>query len=122
MLTNPNPTLESPLACDLTAIPNAERDTHLTSAAYIFGAAEAVRELSNGYAFRLPSTTEMLLNTAQFIARERLCCAFFGFALEIEAEAGPFWLLLTGREGVKEVIKAELLNYLSKTVAATIAS
>ncbi|MBA2392489.1 MAG: hypothetical protein H0V70_07050 [Ktedonobacteraceae bacterium] len=39
-----------------------------------------------------------------YIANERLCCPFLHFTVEIEPHGGPFWLRLTGGEGVKEYI------------------
>ena len=52
--------------------------------------------------------SSMLLKLADFIAKERLCCPFFGFALQLEPEGGELWLSLTGREGVKPFIQAEI--------------
>jgi hypothetical protein len=45
-----------------------------------------------------------------------LCCPFFGFALEMEPEGGAVWLSLTGREGVKPFIIAEIGNYLPVSI------
>jgi len=36
-----------------------------------------------------------------------LCCPFFDIDLRVEKEGGPLWLRLTGREGVKQFIKAD---------------
>jgi len=65
------------------------------------------RELPDGYAARLPSTASMVLRAAEFIALERLCCPFFTLAVEAEADGGPLWMKITGREGVKAFIRAE---------------
>ena len=95
------------LACDLTALEPVQREQHLATAKQLFAAVQATEELPNGYAFRLPEEPEMWLKAVEFIAHERLCCPFFGFALEIEPEGGPLWLKLTGREGIKPFIQAE---------------
>ncbi|MGI9167336.1 MAG: hypothetical protein ACR2G5_13325 [Pyrinomonadaceae bacterium] len=58
----------------------------------------------------------MLVRTAEFIALERLCCPFFGFAVEVEREGGAVWLILTGREGVKPFIIAEIGDHLTASV------
>jgi hypothetical protein len=44
---------------------------------------------------------------------ERLCCPFVHYTLEIEPNRGPFWLRMTGREGVKEFLRMayESANY-----------
>lgn len=99
----------SPLACDLNAIDASAREQHASNAKQIFEMATELRELTNGYALRLPNTSDVLLNVAKFVDYERACCPFFGFAIEVEAEHGPLWLKLTGREGVKEFLSNELL-------------
>ena len=99
---------ESPFACNMDAIAPAERKDHIAAIEQIFGAVEEIRELSDGYSFRLANETAMLLKLADFIAKERLCCPFFGFSLHLEPEGGALWLSLTGREGVKPFVQAEI--------------
>jgi len=57
------------------------------------------------------------MQAAEFIAKERLCCPFFGFAIEIEPEQGALWLSLTGRQRVKPFIRAEIGGVLPDSVA-----
>jgi len=45
---------------------------------------------------------------AEFVALEKLCCPFVRFLLEMPEDGGPLRLDLTGREGVKELLRAEL--------------
>lgn len=99
---------EFPFACNMTAIPPEERGLHIAAIKAVFGAAEEVRELPDGYSFRLANEAAMLLKIADFLVKERLCCPFFGFTLRIEPEGGAVWLSLTGREGVKPFIQAEI--------------
>jgi len=101
-------TSESPIACDMSAIDAGLRAGHVATGAQLFRAAEEIRELPDGYAFRLPPDGDALLKTAEFISLERLCCPFLGFVIEIEPEGGPFWVRLTGREGVKAFIREEV--------------
>jgi len=103
---------ESPFACDMTAIAPGERDAHLATIERLFRSVESVREVADGYSFQLPNEAEILLTAAQFISLERLCCPFFGFGLEVEREGGSVWLSLTGREGVKPFIMAEVRDHL----------
>lgn len=107
------PVQESPFACNMTAFTPAERKEHIAAIGQVFGAVEEIQELSDGYAFRLPNEAAMLLQLADFIAKERLCCPFFGFSLDLEPEGGALWLSLTGREGVKPFIQAEIGHALS---------
>lgn len=100
-----------PIACNLTAIPAAQLEQHKTTAEQIFLAVAETRELPDGYAFRLPETSETLLKAVEFISNERLCCSFFSFNLEVEPQGGPLWLKLRGNEGVKPFIQAEVLPW-----------
>lgn len=107
---------ESPFACDMTAIETDQRAAHLATINKLFRAVESVREMPNGYTFRLPNESDILRTVAEFIALERLCCPFFGFSLEIEREGAAAWLTLTGREGVKPFIVAEIGDHLPTNI------
>lgn len=100
--------MESPFACDMSAIPPAERGAHLAAIEEVFGAVREIREIPDGYSFRLDSEASWLSKAVDFIAKERLCCPFFGFTLRVEPERGALWLSLTGREGIKPFIRAEI--------------
>jgi hypothetical protein len=63
-----------------------------------------IQELPMGYAVGLPNDCAVLLQIAEFISLERLCCPFFHFEIQIEPDAGPVWLRLTGRQGVKQFL------------------
>ena len=106
-----------PFACDMTALEPPTRQQHIATTQALFEAVEFVDELPNGYAFRLPNESEVLMRVARFVANERRCCPFFGFGLELEPENGPLWLRLTGREGVKPFIIAEIGGALREEVA-----
>ncbi|MCA1622132.1 MAG: hypothetical protein LC795_23250 [Acidobacteria bacterium] len=110
----------SPFACDMNAIEASQRGQHIATIDGLFRAVEEIRELSNGYAFRLPNESDVLIKAAKFIALERLCCPFFGFTLEAEPEVGSLWLSLIGREGVKPFIVAEIGDHLIKSLAVSI--
>ena len=107
---------ESPFACDMTAIAAAQRPGHVVNIVKLFRAVEEIQEIGNGYKFRLPNHSEILTTAAEFISLERLCCPFFGFDLEIEREGGAIWLILTGREGVKPFILAEIGDHLPTNI------
>jgi hypothetical protein len=97
-----NESQDLPIACDLTAIPLAVREQHITVGLQIFQAAQEVQELADGYAFRFANEPGAFMALANFVENERLCCPFYAFVIEIEAGGGPLWLRLTGGEGVKE--------------------
>ena len=110
---------ESPFACDMTAIAPEKRGAHLSALESLFRMVQEVRELAHGYSFRFPNESEVLVAMAEFIVLERLCCPFFGFNVEVEPEGGAVWLSLTGREGVKPFIIAEIGEHLRLTNLAS---
>jgi len=108
---------ESPFACDMTAIAPEHRVAHLATIKRLFQSVKAVRELSNGFAFELPNESELLRLAAEFVTLERVCCPFFGFSIEVESEGGAVNLNLTGRDGVKPFIMAEIGEHLSTSLS-----
>ena len=100
--------MESPLVCDLAAMDAEQRARHRVVAQHLHSAVQEVRELSDGYAFRFSIEPSTILLAAEFITLERLCCPFLTLVLEVECERGPLWLKMTGREGVKQFLRAEL--------------
>jgi hypothetical protein len=100
------------LACDLTTIPEDVREEHVVSAPRLFRTAQEVQEVPNGYAIRFANEPGKFMEIAEFIENERLCCPFFQFGVDVEPNAGPLWLRLTGGEGVKDLIKMTLFDSL----------
>ena len=101
---------EPPIACNLTAIDVAQRERHRMVVKQLGTVKQETQELSDGYAFRFAAESSLCLLVAEFITLERLCCPFFTFVLEVEAEGGPLWLRMTGREGVKQFIQQMFLT------------
>ena len=99
---------EPTFACDMTAMDAAQRERRQALADQIRTSTQEIRELSNGYAFRLPNDTSLFLLAAEFVTLERLCCPFFQFELALEPELGPLWLRLSGQPGVKRFIETEV--------------
>jgi hypothetical protein len=96
-----------PLACDMSAIPAEERGVHHRLIRRLMGkAVEEIRQRPDGFAFRFPA--DQYAAVTEFVARERLCCPFLRFTLEVAPDRGPLWLHLTGPEGVTPFIRAEL--------------
>jgi hypothetical protein len=108
-----------PIACNPHAVPAEQRERWMIVGTQLYAAVQEVQELPDGYAFRLPTDPEMLLLVAEDLNRERLCCPFLRFTLEIEPNGGPFWLRFTGGEGVKEFLRMsfESSNLLNEQVA-----
>ena len=94
-----------PIVCDLSAVSAADRERMLSAVPALFQAVQAVHALPDGYAFRFANEPGRLLALAEFIEHERLCCPFYAFALEVEPAGGPFWLRMTGGDGVKDFME-----------------
>lgn len=93
-------------ACCLDAFDAEQLPRYMAIRQQIVAAHEVREELPDGYRWRFPAEPSLLLTLAEFISLERLCCPFFAFDLELEADGGPLWLRLTGREGVKDFLQA----------------
>jgi len=96
----------SPIACDITAIPLSVRDQAADTIPELFQSVQEVRELNNGYAFQFTNEPGMWMRLARLVERERHCCPFFHIVLEAEPNGDPFWLRMTGDQEVKKFIEA----------------
>lgn len=106
-----NPLEKAPahsFACDMSAIPQAERQAHVGVIRDLFARVAEARERDDGFAFRLPADDGMLERITSFIVNERRCCPFFRFRIDVEPHVGALWLTLSGAEDVKSVIEAEI--------------
>ena len=99
--------MATPFACDMTAIPAERRGAHHALIRRLMTqAVEEIRELPDGLSFLF--TAREYAAVAEFVALERLCCPFVTFTLDVAPDQGPLMLRLTGADGVKEFIAAEL--------------
>ena len=102
-------TWASPFACNPTALSPAERKRHFEELGpALLALKTGVRELPNGYGFRFPGDAKTIQVAAEWAAGERACCPFFDIDLQLERDGGPFWLTLTGSEGAKQFIEANV--------------
>jgi hypothetical protein len=102
------PETASRFVCDLTAMNADQRKQYQGVMEQLNKTVQGVEELQNGYVFRYNADSSTVLLIAEFISLERLCCPFLDFTLIVEHEGGPVWLRLTGSEGVKQFLRAEL--------------
>jgi hypothetical protein len=101
---------ELSIACDLSAIPAAERDVHLARATkLVLEAYEERQELPDGFAWRFAA--DQYDELVAYIAHERRCCSFFTFTLEVAPAQGPIWLRLTGDARMKAYVQSELASH-----------
>jgi hypothetical protein len=99
---------DAPFMCRLDALDTAQRARYQDVRKLLHTGVQEVKELPDGYAFRLSADSSTILLAAEWITFERRCCPFFNFALDIESEKQSLWLSVTGREGVKTFMKLEL--------------
>jgi hypothetical protein len=98
-----------PVACQPSAFASADSfATHMTEGRRLLSLALGRRELEDGWVLRLPNNDHTLLSVARWIVDERRCCPVFIFAIECEPLPGDLWLRITGPEGTKDVLRAEL--------------
>jgi hypothetical protein len=107
MTSESNQESEAPFACSLTALSAAEREHHKELGKELHAAVKEIRELRNGYGFRLSGERRSLAILSEWVSLERLCCPFFTFQIEAGSEAQPVWLRMTGRDGVKTFMQSE---------------
>jgi hypothetical protein len=106
MLSDTTPQNETVIACDPSALTPSQQERWVKEIVpKLYSAVQEIQELPNGWAWRLPSTSEILLLLAEDLNIDRLCCPFVHYTLEIEPNRGPFWLRMTGGEGVKEFLR-----------------
>src|SRR5262245_22683049 len=95
------------LACIPSAIPLSKRAGHFMLARKLF--TQLVRErtdLPTGFALRFAA--EAFEDVARFVDNERKCCPFIAFEIALEPGGDALWLRMTGPEGTRDVLQAEL--------------
>ena len=119
MTSNATSTNQTPIVCDPNALTADDRERWMEIGKQLYSSVEEIKELPDGYAFRLPCNSAMLMLIAEDLNMERLCCPFLLFTLEISPNKGPFWLKMTGAEGAKEFLRMafEASNLIDEDVA-----
>lgn len=99
---------EFPIACSLSDAELRQREQKLL--AEFRGAATAIEELPDGYAFSLPGDGKSITLAADLIAAERECCLFLRFELIAQPNKGPVILRVTGPAGAKEFVRTTFVG------------
>ena len=98
--------MAEPLACIPGALPDGVRAAHQALTRRLFtDVVEETVERSDGYALRFPASA--LADVERFVWAERKCCPALSFEIRLGA-AGALWLTITGPEGTRELLEAEL--------------
>lgn len=108
--------VQSPIYCNRKAL-NPEQTARKEELGHLLRTSNRrAREVDHGYEFEFSSDPKMVQAAAEWASLEKLCCPFFDIDLRLECENGPFFLRLTGREGVKEFIHSDFAPWFQHTL------
>ena len=93
-------------ACDMTALTRAERERHHALVTRLVSSRLDQRELDDGFLLTVADAMPAA-EVAEWLSYEVRCCPFLSFELQL-APGRPSLVTLTGPEGVKPFIVAEL--------------
>ena len=91
----------------MKAISAAERPRYNNLVKRIRRAIRDRSEILDGYAFKMDSKAVTLLEAAEWVSMERLCCPFLTLQLAASSNQADWLLTLTGQTGVRQLIAAE---------------
>ena len=98
----------TPFACDVHAMTPAQRKRHFDELGPALRTLRtATRELPNGFEFEFPADGKTNQLVTEWAAGERVCCPFLDIQLLPESDGAGLRLRLTGKEGVKQFLRAE---------------
>lgn len=104
-------------ACDMSVLTQSERVRHIDKLKEVFQSVQKIKQVKNGYSFLLPNESSTLMALMKLIEKERLCCPFFRFKIDIHPAGGDVWFSVTGPENIEEFIKAGFSDYLNKNLS-----
>jgi hypothetical protein len=99
--------MDTSLICNTNALGETQGQRYKELAGNLNQSRESAKELNDGYAFRFKAKSQLILDAAEFIGCERLCCPFFNFELAVETDTNRLWFSLWGQNGIKDFIRAE---------------
>jgi hypothetical protein len=105
---------ETPFYCDRTALTPEQRKRQQELGKILRSSVLGVQELTDGFEFEFPCDPANYQALTEFTPLERACCPFFDINIRLEREGGKLWWRLTGREGVKQFIRAEFSPWIKR--------
>jgi hypothetical protein len=96
-------------ACCIDTLDPPQRRRQQELLALMRRSAQSQDELTDGYAFRLPTDPVLFQQAAEWVSLERRCCPFVQFALEWK-EGDNVWVRFTGAPGVKQFLAVQILG------------
>jgi hypothetical protein len=120
MTDRTTPVADAPVLACLLGEDDVGRDEQGARARLIFGHADRVEEVADGYAFRLPAPDGLLDTLTAYLAFERRCCPFITFELDFAPNQGPLWFRLRGPEPFAAFLREGFLTQLGIDIAAAV--
>jgi len=109
-----NPKGETPFYCDRTALTPEQRKRQQELGKILRSSVLGIQELPDGFEFEFSYDPANYQALTEFTPLERACCPFFDISIRLEREGGKIWWGLTGREGVKQFIRAEFSPWIKR--------
>jgi hypothetical protein len=97
---------ELPFACDLEALPVAQRSTHEDLLGTLQRECLDVVEEDEAMVLRYPARPELLRMAGEWIGLERMCCGFLSFELKAVAGDDGFTIRIGDGAEVMEFVQA----------------
>jgi hypothetical protein len=94
--------------CNIKALTPAERARHALLTHKLLAARTETVETEKGYELQYRAGSITLAELAEWAFTESKCCPFLDFHIDLENEGQLLCLRLTGREGIKAFIRADL--------------
>ena len=91
--------------CNMDAMSPKKREQYKVLRAKLEASVDAVYELPDGYVLRVGAGSFVVAELAAFVVLETRCCPFLTLMMDRQGES--LALRITGRDGVKEFIRAE---------------
>jgi hypothetical protein len=99
-----------PIACNLHAFNETQRGRYENLRRALLATVCQIREEQYGYSFCWNHEASTLVQIAEWVSLERLCCPFLQFNIEVLPADGPIWLKLGDGPEVKEFLKHEFAH------------
>lgn len=94
--------------CDLSTLTAQERAVINDTEVRLKEAVLEIREVRHGLTFEFPGEREVLDTICRWLPLETVCCPFLSFTLLVPSGGENIRLEMTGEEGVKSFLMAEL--------------
>jgi hypothetical protein len=96
-----------PIACDMNALDDSQRARYQNLRKNLLTTVCEIKEESDGYSFCWNHDASILMQIAEWVSLERLCCPFLQFSIKVTPAEGPIWLRLGEGADIKDFLQHE---------------